>query len=171
MTQELITIGIAMSPTLEAHAAVATAVGLYKFSITKAFILAVIGTVFITPLLLVFWNYIAQFFMRHMYIANRFLTWLFTYTQTKHAHHFEKYITDVTDMETKKTKRIDFWKAVGLYVFVAVPGPFTGVWGGTVAAFVFGVPFWHAFISIGLGAISVALIDALIIGGFFHFFF
>ena len=62
-------------------------------------------------------------------------------------------------------------EAIALYVFVAVPGPLTGVWGGTVAAFVFGIPFWHACIALILGAISVALIDTLIISGFFQFIF
>jgi len=167
---ELIIIGIAMTPTLEAHAAIATAIGFYKFSLLKSFLLASIGTVFITPPLLIFWNYIAHFFMRNFYIVNRFFTWLFIYTQKKHAHHFEKSVRKATS-ETTNTQKIDFWKAFALYVFVAIPGPLTGVWAGTVAAFVFGVPFWYAVTSIVFGAMTVALIDALIIGGFFQIFF
>ncbi|MEK7611808.1 MAG: small multi-drug export protein [Patescibacteria group bacterium] len=168
MGQEFITVLIAMTPTLEAHGAITTAIGVFHFSAVKAFLLAILGTVAITPLLLIFWNHFVSFLMRRIYLCNRFFTWLFSYTQRKHGKHFAKYEIQ-EGVETLETKKIDFWKAVALYVFVAVPGPLTGVWGGTVAAFVFGVPFKHSFVALVLGAVTVALIDVFIISGFFQF--
>jgi len=158
MKQEIITILIAMTPTLEAHGAITTAVGIFKFSVLKAFILSSAGTIVIIAPLLLFWEKLVLFFMHRIYFLNRFFTWLFSYTRRRHSKHFEKY--------DEQDRRIDIWKAVALYIFVAVPGPFTGVWGGTVAAYVFGIPFKYSFLALVLGAFSVAVIDALIIGGF-----
>lgn len=159
MKGELFTIFIAMTPTLEAHGAIATAIGVFKFQAVKAFLLASIGTVGITAPLLIFWRVLADFFMHRFYFLNRLLSWLFSYTRRRHADKFENI--------DSKEKRIHLLKAFALYIFVAVPGPFTGVWAGTVAAYVFGIPFFYAFISIALGALSVALIDTLVISGFF----
>ena len=167
MKEELITILLAMSPTFEAHGAIAVAIGVFKFSAVKAFLLSVAGSLFLIGPLLVFWHYLADFFMRRFYFINRFLTWLFAYTRAKHIHHFETF----GQSEENPQKKTTLWKAIALYVFVAVPGPFTGVWAGTVAAFVFGIPFRYSVVSIALGAISVALIDALVITGFFRLIF
>lgn len=163
MRQEIIAILIAMTPTLEAHGSIITAIGLFKFSSFKAFLLSSIGTVFITAPLLIFWKTISEFLMRRVYIINRFLTWLFSYTRRRHADKFESV--------DPKEKKSHFIKAVALYIFVAIPGPFTGVWSGTVVAYVFGIPFWYAFMSIVLGALSVSLIDTFAISGFFKLFF
>ena len=163
MREEIITILIAMTPTLEAHGAITTAMGIFKFSAFKAFALSSLGTVVITPPLLVFWRILAEFFMRRIYWLNRFLNWLFNYTRRRHSDHFEKY--------NKEEERTHFWKAVALYVFIAIPGPFTGVWGGSIAAYVFGIPFKYALISIVLGALSVAFIDVLIIAGVLRLIF
>ena len=166
MQQEIITVLLAMSPTLEAHGAIATAIGLFHFSATKAFLLSTLGTSLLIVPLLLFWHFLAEFFMQRIYFVNRFLTWLFSYTKARHTHHFAAF--GESDVEGSKA---DFWKAFALYVFVAIPGPFTGVWAGTVAAFVFGIPFWYSVVALFLGAISVALIDALIITGFFKIIF
>ena len=148
-----------MAPTLEAHGAIATAVGLFKFSVLKAFLLASAGTILISPLLLIFWHAAAEFLMRKIYFVNRFLNWLFAYTRRRHADRFE----NIDPSE----RRAHLMKAFALYVFVAIPGPLTGVWAGSVAAYVFGIPFWHSFFALVMGAVSVALIDAFAIGGFF----
>lgn len=159
MEKELLTVLIAMAPTIEAHGAIATAIGLFKFSAVKAFFLASAGTTIISPLLLIFWHALADFLSRKIYFINRFLNWLFAYTRRRHADRFENI--------DSKEKRAHLLKAFALYVFVAIPGPLTGVWAGSVAAYVFGVPFWYSFFALVLGAVSVAFLDALAIGGFF----
>ena len=157
MTREILTILIALTPTLEAHGALVVGIGLFKFSVVKAFLLTVLGTVAITAPLLWFWQAAARSLMHRFYVVNRFLTWLFGYTRARHADRFESV--------DPKERRTHLLKALALYVFVAIPGPLTGVWAASVAAYVFGVPFRYAFISIVLGALSVAAIDALLIAG------
>ena len=164
MKAEIITILTAMAPTIEAHGAIVLGVGIFKFSIFKAFLLASIGTSLISIPLLIFWRVVSEFLMRRFYFINRFLNWLFSYTRRKHSDKFEKFNLD------PKEKRVHLLKAFALYIFVALPGPFTGIWGGSVVAYVFGIPFKYALISLILGAFSVAAIDALIVGGVISLF-
>ncbi|PIR88874.1 MAG: hypothetical protein COU07_04125 [Candidatus Harrisonbacteria bacterium CG10_big_fil_rev_8_21_14_0_10_40_38] len=156
MFKELITILIAMTPTLEAHGAILAGIA-FHFSIIKSFFLAIIGMVLITGPLLLWWRVLSEYFMHRVYLINRFMSWLFSYTRRKHSDKFEN-----IDPAERKAHLL---KAIVLYIFVAVPGPFTGVWGGTVAAYVFGVPFKYAYVSLVLGAVTVAVLDSLVIAG------
>lgn len=163
MKQELLTILIAMTPTLEAHGAIIAGVGIFKFTVLKAFLLSILGTSIIIAPLLFFWHRLVEFFVHHIPLLKKFFNWLFNYTRARHAKHFEKW--SELKPETAKERRIDFWKAFALFVFVAIPGPLTGIWAGSVAAYVFGIPFRHSFWALLLGALTVAAVDALIIGG------
>ena len=164
MWHELIVILFAMTPTIEAHGAIALGIGLFKFSAGKVFLLSVSGTLIIIPFIIFFLHKIADVLMERVYLANRFLTWLFSYTRKRHAHHFA-----FNDAEIADSPRARFFKGFALFAFVAFPGPFTGVWGGALAAFVFGIRFWDSVIALALGAVVVAALDTLIIGGFVHF--
>jgi uncharacterized membrane protein len=46
----------------------------------------------------------------------------------------------------------------GLFIFVAVPFPGTGVWSGALLAFVLGLPFRRSFIPITLGLLVTAVL-------------
>ena len=53
-------------------------------------------------------------------------------------------------------------QAVALVLLVAIPLPLTGVWTGTLAAWVFGITFWRALLPIALGAaIAGSVVTAL----------
>lgn len=167
MKEELVAVLLAMSPLLEAHGSIAAAIGLFKFSFFKAYSLAVVGNLVVIVPLLFIWHYLTDFLMRHFYFLNRFFSWLFSYTKRKHAHHFENF----GQLKTAEQARQDFWKTLALFVFMAIPGPLTGVWGSTVAAFIFGVPFWNSVLAIALGSLAVAFFDVLAIAGFFELLF
>jgi len=163
MRQELITILLAMTPTLEAHGAILAGVGFFGFAPLKAFILSIIGTLAAVPIIIFFLHKFSAFLMEKVYIVNRFLTWIFSYTRSKHEHHF----ADFGETDVKESSKRRFWKAFALFVFVAFPGPLTGVWGGALAAFVFGIQFWDSIVALSLGAVTVAAIDTIIIAGAF----
>lgn len=165
MKQEFLTIFLAMSPTLEAHGALAVALGLFQFSPLKAYSLTVLGSLLVTVPLLVFWHTLTDFLMAKVYVANRFLTWLFSYTKRRHTHHFSMFGEIESDPASRRAVLL---KSITLYLFVAFPGPFTGVWAGTVAAFVFGIPFIHSVAAIAAGALTVAAIDLAVLSGFFR---
>lgn len=52
-----------------------------------------------------------------------------------------------------QAERFQRHRNMGLVLLVAVPLPFTGVWTGALAAWVFEVPFRPAFLCIALGAL------------------
>jgi Predicted membrane protein len=165
MWHELFTILLAMAPTIEAHGAIATGIAFFKFSPLKAFTLSVIGTLTIIPFIIFFLHKVSHLLMQRIYLMNRFLTWLFSYTRRRHAKRFSEGVV----IEGEESGKSRFWKAFALFAFVAFPGPLTGVWGGALAAFVFGIAFWDSIIALALGAVIVAAIDAAIIGGILSF--
>ena len=44
---------------------------------------------------------------------------------------------------------------------MAVPLPGTGIWSGTIVAFLFGIPFWRATLAITLGEIIAGVVVTL----------
>ena len=164
MREEIITFFLAMTPTVEAHGAITAGIVLFKFSPLKAFLLAVTGTVAVIPIIIFFLHRLSKYLMARIYVVNRFLAWLFSYTRRRHTDHFSD-SEEVTSIESGRRR---FLKALALFLFVAFPGPLTGVWGGGIAAFVFGIPFWDSVIALALGAVAVAALDTLIIGGIVH---
>lgn len=145
MEKEILTILIAASPISELRGAIPIAVFLWNFSVGKAYLLSVFGNFLPVIPLLFFWKYLAEWLSHRIYFLNRFFTWLFEMTRRRHNHHFE------------------IWRELALIVFVAIPLPFTGAWSGTIAAFVFGIPFRRAILDIGLGILISGLIVLLLL--------
>lgn len=147
MSRELITILTGATPIGEVRAAIPLALAAFGFSPLKAYLLGVLGNILpILPILLVL-NYLSEFLMQNFSFFNKFFNWLFKYTRERHQEHFEKY---------------NFWGALALFVFVAIPLPLTGIWSGCLAAFVFGIPFWRSALAISAGAAAAGLIVLLI---------
>ena len=68
------------------------------------------------------------------------LTWRSEALRRHHADRFHRY------------------GALALTVLVAIPLPLTGVWTGSLAAWVFEIPFWRALLPIALGAVIAGAI-------------
>ncbi len=58
--------------------------------------------------------------------------------------------------DSKNTE--DIIKMVGVFLFVAIPLPLTGVWTGTAVAVFLGLGFWKSLLAVSLGNISSGLI-------------
>lgn len=79
--------------------------------------------------------------------------------ENKVKKHSDKMLENKTDENTKKT----YWlKMFGVFAFVAVPLPLTGVWTGTAIAVVIGLNFWSACASIILGNLTAGLLITLL---------
>ncbi|MDP3014952.1 MAG: small multi-drug export protein [bacterium] len=140
MEKEILTILIAASPVSELRGAIPAAIFFWDFPALKAFLLSVFGNFLPVIPLLLFLKYLTGWLSHRVYFLNRFFSWLFERTRKQHNHHFE------------------VWKELALIIFVAIPLPLTGAWGGTVAAFVFGIPLHRAILDIGLGILISGLI-------------
>jgi len=114
------------------------AIQVYKIPWIEAFILSFIGNIIpVAPALLLL-EPVSNFLMRYT-VFNKFFTWLFERTR-------------------KKSDIIEKYETLGLMIFVAIPLPLTGAWSGCVAAFLFGIRFWYAFIAISLGVFIAGVI-------------
>jgi uncharacterized membrane protein len=104
----------------------------------KAYCLAVIGNMLPVPILLLFLDSLAKVVTRAE-IGRRVGNWVFERTR-------------------RQGKRIERYEKIGLTLFVAIPLPVTGAWTGSIAAFLLGLKFRYAFLSILVGVIIAGAI-------------
>ena len=72
---------------------------------------------------------------------------------------FNKYLENLRKRGKPKVDKYSFW---GLTLFVAVPLPITGVYTGTILAWLLGMDWKKAFPPIGLGAFIAGIVVILI---------
>ena len=138
---------VAMLPLGELRGAIPFALAVYDMPFWKVFLFAVIGN--IIPVIFLLWllDPVSKFLMKHSKLMNRFLIWMFKKTREKHSEKIEK------------------WEELALVLLVAIPLPGTGGWTGSLAAFVFGIPFKKALPLIILGiVIAGVIVSALSLG-------
>jgi len=88
-----------------------------------------------------------------------FIEHIFTYLRRYPA--MEKLITRLEDKTRKKSGNIERYKLLGLFLFVAIPLPGTGVWTGSFASVLLGIEKKEAVIVVFIGA---AVCGLLILG-------
>jgi len=133
ISQGLIVVIISALPVLELRGALPVAINLFHMEWYQAFCLAVIGNLLPVPFLLLFLESLAKVVSR-VALGKKLVNWVFERTRRRGAV-IEKY------------------ERIGLMLFVAIPLPVTGAWTGSVAAFLFGLKFRYAFLSILFGVI------------------
>lgn len=104
----------------------------------RIFLLAVIGNMIPVPFILWLLGPAADFCSRAA-LGRRFFDWLFARTR-------------------RKTAEVEKYETLGLTIFVAVPLPATGAWTGAMVAFVLGMSFRHAMVSILAGVLVAGVI-------------
>jgi len=104
----------------------------------RIFLLAVLGNMIPVPFILLLLGPISSLCMK-VPIGKKFFEWLFARTR-------------------RKTADIEKYETLGLTVFVAIPLPVTGAWTGAMAAWLLGLSFPHAMISIFFGVLIAGVI-------------
>ncbi len=134
-----IVIGIAMLPILELKAAIP--VGVFSgIPLWETFILAVIGSSIPIPFILFFIKKIIHWMQKSkVNLFNRFSNWLVGKVE-KHKGKIEKYAY------------------LGLFAFVAIPLPGTGVWTGSLIAAMLDLKLKYSMPVIIVGNIVAGLI-------------
>jgi len=102
------------------------------------YVTCVLGNMIPVPFILLLLGPISRFCMRFK-VGKWFFDWLFARTR-------------------RKTANIEKYETLGLTVFVAIPLPVTGAWTGSMAAFLLGLSFKHAMVSILLGVMIAGVI-------------
>ena len=141
MGPELKTILLSMTPINELRGTIPLAIGLWHLSPLKAVFLACMGNMIPVFFLLWFWKNLAGFLMEKSTLIDKIFNWSFKRTRRRFY------------------KKHSLYGNLALILFVAIPLPLTGAWTGTIASFIFGMPYWK---SLGLIFIGVILAGILI---------
>lgn len=139
---QLYTFITAMLPISELRGAIPLGIGVYHLPVLETYILAVIGNIAPILFLLWFWPNLAGYLMKKFSFIDKFFVLVFKITHRKTHQNFQKY------------------GPIALLLFVAIPLPITGAWTGTVAAFLFGIPYWKA---LGLISAGVLISGAVVV--------
>jgi len=147
----LATLLLSMLPVFELRVAIPFAIANFSIPLWQIFIYSIIGSFIPAIFILYFLGPISNY-LRKWSLGDRFFTWLFARTRAKFK---QKYIT---------------WGKLALAFFVAIPLPGTGVWTGSLVAWLFNFNKQEALIYIALGSVLAGLIVVLISVGAFTIF-
>jgi uncharacterized membrane protein len=137
LPDELVVMLISALPIVELRGAVPVG-HLFKMNPWLVYFLAVLGNMLPIPFILLLLGPLSKFCMQFK-LGRAFFEWLFARTR-------------------RKSVQIEKYETLGLTIFVAIPLPATGGWTGAMAAFLMGMSFRHAMLSILLGVMIAGVI-------------
>jgi uncharacterized membrane protein len=149
---QLATVLLAMLPVTELRFSIPFALEVLNLSVFEAFIWSIIGDIIPAFLIIYFIGPISKFLRKHWKAADRFFDWLFSRTRRKFS------------------KSYTAWGKFALMIFVAIPLPGTGVWSGSIAAWLFDLSKKESLCYIIMGAILSGVLVTAISLGFFKIF-
>ncbi len=135
---------MAMTPVGELRLSLPVAVLVFQFPIWKAVILSIIGNAIPAMIILLFAEKFHNYIDKKSGLVSKGWAKSLHRAQEKATGHYEKY------------------GLIGLMVFISIPLPITGAWTGSLAAFVFGIKFRHAWPYV-LGGIIIASFLTLLV--------
>lgn len=136
----------AAAPISELRGAIPLGIVTHEISWPIVFVVAIAGNLLPVPFLLLFLDPLTRLLSK-VKLLEKIINWFFERTR-------------------KRGKIVQRYETIGLTLFVAVPLPITGAWTGSILAFLLGMGFWRAFISIALGVlIAGAIVTALTLIG------
>ena len=148
LSPELVVVIISALPIAELRGALPIAIKLLDLPWYQALYLAIIGNMLPVPFVLLFFESLTKAISR-LDTGRRLVDELFKRTR-------------------RHTAVVGKYKSIGLMALVAIPLPGTGAWTGSVAAFLCGLKFGRAFLSVTAGVIiSGAIVTALSLMGWF----
>ena len=155
---EIVTTLIAILPIVEARLAIPIGLGL-GMGYIKSWLFAFVGSSLIVPLLLL--------------VLIPFVKWL---AKTKLFHKLGEVVYEKFESKSKYVgeaeedgevppeirRKRDLKKMLGVFVFVAIPLPLTGVWTGSAVASIVKLPYGKAVASVIAGNLVASLIILLL---------
>jgi len=141
---ELITFFVAMTPVLEQRVALPMAIIGFNMPVWKALVITLAGNLLPTTALL--------------YFADNFHTWVNKHSGTFFGKAWLKSLHNAQEKFAKYEK----YGLLGLALFIALPIPGSGIFTGTMIAFLMGVPFKHSVPYIWAAVIGSSLVTMFI---------
>ncbi|MBI2436798.1 MAG: small multi-drug export protein [Candidatus Magasanikbacteria bacterium] len=141
---------LSMIPITELRAAIPIGIEVYKLSVIQTWVIAVLGNMVPTTCILLILPYMHEWLLKQKFVGS---------VLKKKLADAEKYFKG----------NYAKYGSIALVVFVGIPLPLTGAWTGSLAAFVFNIPFKKSWPLIFAGvciAATIVVIVTVSAGGF-----
>ncbi len=146
---EWATMVIAALPVIEVRGAVPIALELFDMPVASGMFFSFVGSAVPAVLLPSILELVEKPLRRTFAFIDRLFEWI------------------IARVEKRYTDKYRAMGTIGLIVFIAIPLPVTGVWTGSIAAWLFRIPKRYAIPSIIVGtAISTMIVTATTVSGF-----
>jgi len=143
----LVVLGLSAAPLIEAKAAIPIGITVYHMSPLAACLLGTLGMAIAAALLLPILEGLTKWLASLHPAIDRLIERIFSVTRHKHAKSFDRF------------------GALALFIYVALPIPFVGVWSGALLAYLFGIRYRPALLALTLGsAVSSVLVTLATVG-------
>lgn len=140
---------MAALPVIELRGAIPYGIGAIGMHPWIVFLIAYFGSVIVSPIIMLFFR--------------PFVNWIY--------HKDLKFLKRITDWAEergyRKSASVRKYSLLGLFAFVAVPLPGTGVWMGSLIATLLELRIAHAFVAVALGNLVAGLAMMLLSDVFF----
>lgn len=154
---EIVVVLVAILPIVEARMAVPIALG-YGLGFFKSWLFAFLGSSLIAPLLLLvlipFIKWLAK-----TRLFRRLGSFLYDKFEKKSR---EVKTGDIVAHDEASAKKLERKKMLGVFIFVAIPLPLTGIWTGCAVASILGMKYRNALVSVVAGNMVASLIILLL---------
>lgn len=147
LSKEIIVIIVSMLPLIELRGAIPIGIGL-GMSFYESLVISFIGST-IPAILIVYLIKYVFFFLRKL-------------------KFFDNIITKIEVRTLSKREQIDKYGYWGLFLFVAIPLPGTGVWSGSLLSYLLGMKKLKSLAVVILGNLVAGVIIAIISNGAFN---
>lgn len=138
ISKTLIVFIVSMLPIVELRGALPVAINVFHIPWYFAFPIAVVGNILPVPFLLLFLGFVRRVAAK-IGIVGTALEW-------------------VLGMAQRRGRLVERYGRIGLMLFVSIPLPVTGAWTGSMVAFLLGLRFRDALLSISLGVLLSGVI-------------
>lgn len=137
---------LSMIPITELRASIPIGIEVLELPVAQVWLLAVAGNITPTIFILLLMPKLHDWLIRQRFVG-------------------EVLRTKMTHAEEKFSGRYAKYGAIALVLFVGIPLPLTGAWTGSLAAFIFNIPFKRSLPLISAGVcIAATLVTILTIG-------
>jgi len=137
-SKELLVFLVSMLPVVELRGAIPLGVFSFGFPLIKSLILSLAGNLLVTVPLVFLIDLAEKSFKKFSFLDNL--------------------LKKLLDKAKSKAQKVQKYKSLGLFIFVAIPLPGTGAWTGALIAYLLAMDKWVAFLSISLGVIVAGLL-------------
>lgn len=136
---------ISAIPIVELRGSIPLGILAYQLPYWETYFLGVVGSLIPAPFILLF--------------IPAILNWM---TDTRLFGSLAKWVIRKGMKKSDRIARYEFW---GLFLFVAIPLPGTGVWTGCLAASLLGLDFKRSMLAVTLGTMTAGMIVTFLVAG------